>query len=135
MEFDEVEVLTNEIEWERLLRAWIAEAESEERRSDNDSNCWAVSAVMDFGLDENHEAVWEFIIRAFERKMSSKAFAILAAGPTEDLLADFGDHYIDRVEELARKNPRFNELLGGVWQSSMTDDVWNRVQKVRLNVR
>jgi hypothetical protein len=41
---------------------------------------------------------------------------------------------IDRVEELARKNPRFNYLLGGVWKNMMTDDIWFRVEKARLKV-
>lgn len=134
MDFDEVKVPTTETGWDSLIVAWIAASESEKRNSSDDANWWAVQAVMDFGLDDDHEAVWAFITRTFERKMSDKAFAILAAGALEDLLADFGELYIDRIEELAQKNPRFNSLLGGVWKSSMTDDVWNRVEKARLKV-
>ena len=52
----------------------------------------------------------------------------LAAGPLEDLLAYHGSEMIDEVELLARRNPDFSYLLGGVWQNLMSDDVWKRVQ-------
>ena len=65
--------------------------------------------------------------------MSDKSLAVLAAGALEDLLVDFGESYIERVEELARKNLRFNHLLGGVWKNAMTDELWLCVQKARLS--
>jgi hypothetical protein len=135
MDHDEAPIPTNDLEWETLINAWIEAQESEERLSDDGLNPWPVDAVLDWHLDDNHEALWEFILRSFEKQMSDKAFGVLAAGPLEDLLADFGELYIQRVEELARKNPRFNHLLGGVWRNSMTDDVWDRVQKARLTVQ
>jgi len=52
----------------------------------------------------------------------------LAAGPLEDLLAYHGSEMIDELELLARRNPDFSYLLGGVWQNLMSDDVWKRVQ-------
>jgi hypothetical protein len=65
---------------------------------------------------------------------SQQAFQVLAAGPLEDLLADHGAAIIVRVEEEARRNPRFNLLLGGVWRNSMTHDIWQRVEAARLTV-
>lgn len=132
--FDEISVPIDDARWDALISAWIAFAESDKRPSDHDATGWAESAVSDWRYDEKHEAVWEFIIRSFEREMSDRALAFLASGAVEDLLADFGEIYIDRIEELARKNPRFNYLLGGVWKNGMTDDVWTRVQKARLAV-
>lgn len=131
--FEDVPVPRNEAEWDTLIAAWIEYEESDPRRSDDDTRRWAADAVNTWRYDQNHEALWEFIIKTFERKMSDRAFSILAAGALEDLLADFGNLYIDRVEEHARKNPRFNYLLGGVWKNAMKDDVWSRVQKARLN--
>jgi hypothetical protein len=64
--------------------------------------------------------------------MSDKAFGMIAAGPLEDLIADYGDLYIDRIEVLARKNPRFNYLLGGVWKNASKNDVWKRVENAQL---
>ncbi len=134
MLFEDVPVPANDAEWESLIAAWIEYEESNEQRSDDDSRRWASEAVDTWRYDENHEVLWKFITATFERKMSDRAFSILAAGALEDLLAGFGDTYIQRVEELARKNPRFNSLLGGVWKNSMTDDVWNRVEKARYKV-
>ena len=38
------------------------------------------------------------------------------------------------IEELARKDPKFNYLLGGVWRNAMTDEVWQRLQAIRNHV-
>ncbi len=126
-------VPTNDSEWESLINAWIAAPRTENGTPDSDPRWWAISAVIMFPKNKNHEELWQFVIRRFEREMSDKAFGSLAAGPLEDLLGFFGELYIDRIEELARKNPRFNYLLGGVWQHLSSDDVWARVEKVRLN--
>lgn len=78
--------------------------------------------------------MWKLILAAYAKDMSPRVFAVLAAGPLEDLLCNFGSNYINRIEELARKDPKFNELLGGVWKSSTPDDVWGRVTQLRNDV-
>jgi len=77
------------------------------------------------------ELLWRFIVAAYQRDPTDKVVAVLAAGPVEDLLAKHGAEFIDRVVELARKDPKFNYVLGGVWRSSIADDVWERVQSIR----
>jgi hypothetical protein len=131
---DDCRIPTNESEWEALLDAWIQAREYGKRNSDYDPFWWAVDGVLQWHLSDQHEALWQFITRIYERQMSDRVFAILAAGELEDLLASFGEIYIERIEELARKSPRFNYLLGGVWKNAMTDDVWLRVQEARLSV-
>ena len=98
------------------------------------NECPAIDTITDVHLDGDSETLWQFILATYEREMSRKVFAILAAGPLEDLLADFGPKYIDQVEALARKSPKFKDLLGGVWRNSITNDVWDRVERVRINV-
>jgi hypothetical protein len=83
---------------------------------------------------QTYELLWQFIVCAYQRELSDQAIAILAAGPVEDLLSGTGADYIDRVEELAKRDDKFNELLGGVWQNGMTNDVWKRLQRVRRTV-
>jgi hypothetical protein len=51
-----------------------------------------------------------------------------AAGPLEDLLANHGPQFIEAVELAARIDRRIMWALGGVWQNSMTDEIWARVQ-------
>lgn len=53
---------------------------------------------------------------------------LLAAGPLEDLLSANGADLISTVEAEARADKRFRWALGGVWQSSMPDEIWKRVQ-------
>jgi len=134
MDSNEVKIPDSDSEWEVFIAAWIVARESEKRTSDYDPEWWAVDAVSDWHFEELNEPLWQFILRTFEKEMSERTFAILAAGPLEDFLVSFGPSYIDRIEELARKNPRFNDLLGGVWKSLITDEIWARVEKARLNV-
>ena len=59
----------------------------------------------------------------------------LAAGPLEDLLVRHGSLIIDRVEELATSEEKFKHLLGGVWQNTMSDDLWSKVLAARGDCR
>ena len=75
--------------------------------------------------------LWKFILKTYKRNLSEQTLADLAAGPLEDLIADFGAQYIEQIEDLARKDARFNHLLGGVWQRGGPKDIWARVVHVR----
>jgi hypothetical protein len=71
-----------------------------------------------------------FVLEVLARKQKDrKLMAVLAAGPLEDLLASHGHAIIGRVEEEARRSPPFRDLLGGVWQNAMPDEIWQRVLK------
>jgi len=80
------------------------------------------------------DRLWPFILEAYKRDLPDKMIAVLAAGPLEDLLDKRGEDFIDRIEELARTDPKFKDLLGGVWRTTMTEEVWQRVQAVRTHV-
>ena len=78
----------------------------------------ALSVIVGvLAMDERDEVIW-----------------VLAAGPLEHFLAHSGVEYIDIIEELARRSPRFNKLLGGVWKNSIKPEVWKRVEAARLEV-
>ena len=124
----------DETELNEIVDAWIAAESAEQRSPEHESNWWAVSQVLDWALERQGEQLWRFILATYKRDLSDKAFGILAAGPLEDLLAKQGPEFIERVEELARKDPKFNELLGGVWQNTMSEEIWQRVQAARLEV-
>jgi hypothetical protein len=121
------------LEMEKIVTGWIAGSDAERGSAEYETHVEALDEVMDW-MEGDGEQLWEFVLAAYKRDLSDKVIAMLAAGPLEDLLAKCGVDYIDRVEELARKDPRFNYLLGGVWRNSMTDDVWQRVQAIRNNV-
>lgn len=124
----------NDTELIEIVNAWITAEESEPRSFERESNWWAISQVIDWSLESQGESLWRFILAAYKRDLSDRTISVLAAGPLEDLLAKQGHEFIDRVEELARKDPRFNDLLGGVWRNTMTDEIWQRVQAARHHV-
>jgi hypothetical protein len=82
------------------------------------------------------EAIKEVIARYSEADLFSavdtEAKNVLgntAAGPLEDLLAEHGPSVIDTVETEAQQDRRMFWVLGCVWRNSMTDEVWERVQR------
>ncbi len=91
-------------------------------------------ATMGAVLSDAPETAWAAVLKLLERDLTEKQLALLAAGPLEDLLAMHGLQFIERVEQEAERSPRFNHLLGGVWQNRMSQEVWERVQRARKEV-
>jgi hypothetical protein len=115
----------------KTIDAYFLRFTAEKGTADYENSSWATDLVLDWEMEGDSDSLWEFILVAYKRELPDDLLAILAAGPLEDLLAKFGPAYIDRVEDLARTDPKFNRLLGGVWRNSMTEDVWQRVQAAR----
>jgi len=101
-------------------------------QSVKDELWWAIEKSMMLVTREcPPEDIWEFILEVLKRSPPPKVIEVLAAGPLEDLLGYAGDQYIDAIEVEARNNPAFRDLLGGVWQNRMSQEVWARVELVR----
>jgi hypothetical protein len=124
----------DETDLTNVVDAWIAGESADRGSPEYETNWWAISEVSDWSFERNGELLWRFILAAYKRNLPDKVIAVLAAGPIEDLLAKEGPDFIDRVETLARQDPKFNYLLGGVWRNTMTDDVWERVTAIRNHV-
>jgi hypothetical protein len=115
---------------EDVVTAWIASQHAVRDSEEHKRSFWAFTVMYD--LCEDRPAVaWELIQLILKQDQSQKIIQILSAGPLEDLLAKHGPDYIEKVEVEAKSNPQFASLLGGVWQNSMSEDVWNRVLEVR----
>jgi len=80
------------------------------------------------------DAALVFILKALAEKPGEFALVNLAAGPLEDLLVFHGEKVIAKVEEEARGNSDFDDLLGGVWLGRMNASVAERVARVRSGV-
>ena len=92
---------------------------------------WAIEQFMKVGqygptVKESLDAI--LVVLALNPP--NRVIAVLAAGPLEDLIANHGAEIIDEVERLARQNPMFKHLLGGVWESGKPE-VWERVTACR----
>ncbi len=128
----------NEDGFAKLVDAWIAGAlygRTEQGRPTPayEENWWALSRVMDWKNDNEPELLWRFILAVHERDSSEEIAGRLSAGPVEDLMEEFGEIYIGRIENLARRDARFKRMLHGVWQGPMSDDLWFRIQKASGN--
>lgn len=75
-----------------------------------------------FAITEEHERQ--------ERVWSDRILGILAARPPEDLLAERGDQFIDRVETPSRRDEQFRKLLGAVWRNAISEKNWLRIRAV-----
>lgn len=74
------------------------------------------------------------VLKSVAADPANPVFRNLAPGPLEDLLAAHGSLLIERIEAEERRNPTLNLLLGGVWQNTMTPQVWDRMRAARLKV-
>jgi hypothetical protein len=119
--------MTN-IELAFLADAWIGYWQASDGSPEREAHAWATD-LYDLQY-EAPETLWALILQIHLRNKSIAIQQVLSAGPLEDLLAKHGEEFIDRVEAEARKDPLFAKLLGGVWQNSMSDKVWIRLQSV-----
>jgi hypothetical protein len=108
---------------------WIAFMKAPENSEEYKALFWVLDREYDLMNEEPNE-IWRLILKVLSLNNSNKILETLSAGLLEDLLAKHGAAMIDRVEKEAKSNPLFAKLLGGVWQNSMTDEVWARVQVV-----
>ena len=81
--------------------------------------------------DESPNDAWVIMLKILEITDDPKVLQVLSAGLLEDLLSIHPEKIIDYVESEAEKNPKFKDLLKGVWKSDIPDNIWNRVQKSR----
>ena len=119
----------NTLEKEKLIVSWISLNKAEQGSDDYERNFWAFGKLYD--LTKNDPSLClDIVLSILDRESSRKIISNLAAGPVEDLLVYHGARFIEKIEELANKNAAFRDLLGGVWKSDMSDDIWKRVQAV-----
>ncbi len=92
------------------------------------SHSWA-SGELDDIVREEPERAFPLILSLIGASPSDEFLAIVAAGPLENLLCEHGEAFIERVEELARRDPHFRRGLAGVWGSSqMSADLQARLR-------
>ncbi len=93
-------------------------------------NFWAWEQLNDL-TQKDPELCWEIILEILHTPHHESVDWNLAAGPLEDLLAHHGAKLIDSVEDRARSDPKFKELLGGVWRNTTPAELWARVEAAR----
>jgi hypothetical protein len=122
----------DQLDREDLVRTWIDRHAdpalleiSQSKQPDN--RFWAWQKLDSLCRDEP-ELAWSVILEILQRSSSEQVRENLAAGPLENLLTKHGYRFIDRVEAEAWRNADFRELLAGVWQNAMSNELWQRVR-------
>lgn len=126
--------LTNE-QWTHLAEQYLLEIsdnQGKEHAEDNDK--WS-QIVVNLDFWSPPEMLWKFILFAVSLAETDYQLGVIAAGEIEHLLGRAGDKYIDLVEQEAKINSKFARTLTGCRQFSMTNEVWERVQKLQSQVK
>ncbi|UHQ23974.1 hypothetical protein LVB77_04460 [Lysobacter sp. 5GHs7-4] len=92
---------------------------------------WAIERTFHCLRREHAEELWGFVLFVLSKSPNERVLSCLAAGPLEELIAYDGKYFIDRIELLARQDPAFRDLLGGVWKNQTPADIWSRVELCR----
>jgi len=94
-----------------------------------DINYWAWE-TLDQLVRAEPEAAWDIILDIMNNTKDEFTLSCLAAGALEDLIRHHGPGFIERIEQQARSDARFKELLCGVWRGS-TPEVWARIEALQ----
>jgi len=73
---------------------------------------------------------WEVILEILRINPEEEVLDLLAAGPLENLLSYNGEKVIELVKDRAKLDDNFKNLLGGVWQGGMSNEIWQIVQEI-----
>ena len=93
---------------------------------------WAYEYLSDLSQTDPIKSL-QIMIEILETDDSDEIQMVLAAGPLEDLLNNFGEQIIALIEKECSQNPKLRNLLGGVWKSEIADNVWKKIIENRSN--
>jgi hypothetical protein len=94
-------------------------------KTKDDDLFWAWERIDEIAHADPVRA-WALILQLIVAAPDDLALFRIAAGPLEVLLKSHGPVVIDRVEDQARKDPRFRFVLSGVWGHS---EIFDRVHR------
>jgi hypothetical protein len=128
---------------QELARAWIrrfsqnrrsilltdsADSQMRDERLIEDETKWAFDAFEEL-VDKDATRAWAVILRILEMAHpDASVLNNLSAGPLETLLVRHGWDVLEWVEAEATSNPKFKDLLEGLWGNAIDETVWERVQ-------
>jgi len=90
---------------------------------------WSVDRLRDV-IEHAPDDAYEVIRELVRLAPSPYVLGIIAAGPLEDLLSDWGERLIDRLEADARDDPKLMAACARVWKLYMPDEVWSRLRRL-----
>ncbi len=110
---------------QKLTRAWI-----DFQRTRGADLEWSSDEFIELA-NQTPEVAWECILGVIEAECRDDILANLAEGPLEDLLAEHGSRFIDRIENMSRENIVFARLVKHVWVEAIPAQLQNRVRVIQ----
>jgi len=112
-----------------LARDYVKHFHLPKREKERSQYFWAFEKLYDL-VQEDPELAWREVQEILRIDSSDAMLAYVAAGPIEDLLVHHGTAFIERIEELAGRDPVFRKMLGAVWRNTISGEVWKRLKAV-----
>ncbi len=109
----------------KLTQSWI-----EFQRTQNSDLEWSNDDFIDLA-NENPEVAWKCILIVIETEPTDEILSILAEGPMEDLLAEHGPKFIDRIESISKENIVFARLIKHVWVEGISSQIQNKIRTIQ----
>jgi hypothetical protein len=99
----------------------------------DDPDRWADDVIDRIAIHSDHstpdvEYGWEIMLALVAAARDDDELGSIAAGPVEDYLSGHGETVIERVEAQAAADPKYRQMLRGVWQLGMSDEIYARVR-------
>jgi hypothetical protein len=113
----------------QLAKAWTALQKTPQHAPEYNALFWSFGQAYNLVREDPGEA-WKLILTIWSLDKSASTRQGLCAGPIGELLCYHGEYIIPFIEKQAMADPSFARLLGGLWQNTMSDNIWNRVQDV-----
>jgi hypothetical protein len=100
----------------------------------DDADFWAWERVDDIIRGPAAERAWE-LVSTLVRTAPDELLEYIGAGPVEDLVNRHGAALIEKIEDEAKRDPRFREALASIWlvADDINHDVLSRLQAVTGN--
>ena len=92
----------------------------------DESTFWAYSELADIGVNRPLEA-FDLVLEILSATNDVSVLSNLSAGALEDLIHHHGSIVIDAIEREAARNPKFVELMQGVWPTG-APEIWGRIR-------
>ena len=98
----------------RLAAAWST-AQRAFDRGDLPAHEWKTIFAVQRLAERRPAELWQLILDVMATRPGPEVRDILAAGPLEDLIQNFGEQMLPDIEARAKADADFAELLRGVW--------------------
>jgi len=119
---------------QRLAEAWAQAQLAHDAGTISPVQWKAIFAVQRLAFRESPDLLWHIVLEVVRTDPPLEVQEILAAGPLEDLIQDFGAEMVDRIASEAASNPAFANLLPRVWIPKSDDPITRRYIELGCDV-